>query len=162
MNNMKKYLISACLGGENVRYDGQNCLQQQLKQLIETNQAMMICPEVSGGLATPRLPAEIVGGDGYDVLNHQAKVIDLKGNDVTVAFISGAEETLKLAQKHQITHVILKANSPSCGSNMIYDGSFTGQKIRGVGVSTALLQQHGFEVMTEDEFLVRLNYSSLD
>ena len=159
---MKKYLISACLVGENVRYDGQNCLQQQLKQLIETDQAVMICPEVSGGLAIPRLPAEIVGGDGHDVLNHCARVLDLKGNDVTSAFISGAKKTLNLVKKHQITHIVLKANSPSCGSNMIYDGSFTGQKTRGVGVSTALLQQHGFEVMTEDEFLVRLNNSSLD
>ena len=153
---MKKYLISACLIGENVRYDGKNCLQQQLKQLIETGQAVTICPEVSGGLSTPRPPAEIVGGDGCDVLNHRAKVIDAQDNDVTQAFILGAEKTLKLAQKYQVTHVILKANSPSCGSNMIYDGTFTGQKIHGVGVTTALLEQHGFQVITEDAFLKQL------
>ncbi len=152
----KKYLISACLVGENVRYDGQNCLQQQLKQLIDTNQAVMMCPEVSGGLQTPRLAAEIVGGNGHDVLNHQAKVLDTEGNDVTQAFILGAEKTLKLAQLHQITHIILKANSPSCGSVMIYDGSFTGHKIHGVGVTTALLEQHGFQVLTEDVFLKQL------
>lgn len=148
-----KYLISACLVGENVRYDGQNCLHTQLKSLLKTGQAIMICPEVSGGLSTPRAAAEIVGGDGHAVLKGQAKVIDTQGNDVTQAFIQGAEKTLKLAQHHQVTHVILKANSPSCGSTWIYDGSFSGDKIHGKGVTTALLEQYGFKVMTEDEFL---------
>lgn len=153
---MKKYLISACLVGENVRYDGKNCLQHKLKQLIEMEQAVMICPEVSGGLSTPRLPAEIVGGDGYAVLNGHAKVIDSQGNDVTNEFILGAQKTLKLAQQHQVTHIILKANSPSCSSKLIYDGTFSGTKIQGKGVTTALLEQHGFMVMTEDEFLKQL------
>lgn len=150
---MKKYLISACLTGENVRYDGKNSLQNKLKQLLETDQAVIICPEVSGGLSTPRLAAEIVGGDGHAVLKNQAKVIDTQGNNVSNEFILGAEKTLKLAQYYQVTHVILKANSPSCGSNLIYDGTFSGQKIQGKGVTTALLEQYGFIVMTEDEFL---------
>lgn len=154
---MKKYLISACLVGENVRYDAKNCLQHQLKKLVDTQQAVVICPEVSGGLATPRPPAEILGGEGQDVLNDQAKVIDQQGNDVSQAFILGAEKALKLAQLHQVTHVVLKANSPSCGSTMIYDGSFSGQKIQGQGVTAALLKQHGFNVMTEDEFLATLS-----
>ncbi len=154
---MKKYLISACLVGENVRYDGKNCLQQQLKKLVATGQAVMICPEVSGGLNTPRLPAEIVKGHGVDVLNGQAKVLDTSGNDVSDAFILGATKALKLAQQHQVTHVILKANSPSCGSKLIYDGTFSGQKIQGQGVTTALLEQYGFKVITEDEFLAQFN-----
>lgn len=130
---IKKYLISACLVGENVRYDGKNCLH------VATGQAVMICPEVSGGLNTPRLPAEIFGGDGEDVLNGRAKVLDTSGNDVSDAFILGATKALQLAQQHQVTHVILKANSPSCGSKLIYDGTFSGQKILGQGITTALL-----------------------
>lgn len=151
-----KYLISACLLGENVRYDGKNCMQTQLKQWIEQQQAICICPEVTGGLSTPRLAAEIQGGDGADVLAGKAKVITFAGQDVTAEFIQGAKATLALAQQHQVTHVILKANSPSCGSDLIYDGSFTGQKIQGKGVTTALLEQYGFTVMTEDKFLTQL------
>ena len=150
---MPKYLISACLVGENVRYDGQNCLQQKLRQLVIEQRAVIICPEVSGGLSTPRLAAEIVGGNGEDVLCGKAKVLDSAGNDVSNAFIQGAYKALQLAQKHQITHVILKANSPSCGSELIYDGSFSGNKIQGNGVTSALLKQHGFTVITEDQFL---------
>ncbi|MGE8532477.1 MAG: DUF523 domain-containing protein [Acinetobacter guillouiae] len=153
---MKKYLISACLVGENVRYDAKNCLQHKLKQLVDKQQAVVICPEVAGGLSTPRQPAEIVGGDGYQVLKGQAKVKDANGDDVSAEFILGAEKTLKLAQYHQVTHIILKANSPSCGSQMIYDGSFSGHKISGKGVTAALLEQHGFSVLTEDEFLKQL------
>lgn len=153
---MNKYLISACLVGENVRYDGRNCLQSKLKQLIECKQVITICPEMAGGLNTPRLAAEIIGGDGADVLCGQAKVVDALGKDVSTEFILGAEKTLKLAQQHQITHIILKANSPSCGSNFIYDGTFSGTKIQGKGVTAALLEQHGFLVMTEDEFLQQL------
>ncbi|CAM9212980.1 2-thiouracil desulfurase family protein [Acinetobacter bereziniae] len=152
-----KYLISACLVGENVRYDAQNCLHDKLKQLLDNQHAVVICPEVSGGLSTPRPSAEIVGGDGYAVLLGQAKVQDANGDDVSSAFIQGAEKTLKLAQQHQVTHIVLKANSPSCGSNMIYDGSFSGQKVQGKGVTTALLEQHGFVVLTEDEFLKQLD-----
>lgn len=151
-----KYLISACLIGENVRYDAKNCLQQQLKQLIEQQKAVYICPEVTGGLSIPRLAAEIQGGDGMDVWTGKAKVITAAGQDVSAEFIQGAKATLALAKQHQVTHVILKSNSPSCGSTLIYDGSFTGQKIQGVGVTTALLQQHGFVVMTENEFLSQL------
>ena len=153
---MHKYLISACLIGENVRYDGQNCLQHKLKTLAKTGQAITICPEVCGGLPIPRPPAEIIGGDGKDVLLGYAKVIDHLGNDVSAEFILGAEKTLKLAQHHQVSHVILKANSPSCGSQQIYDGTFSGQKTQGKGVTAALLEQHGFKVMTEDDFLKRL------
>lgn len=150
---MPKYLISACLVGENVRYDGQNCLQQKLRQLVIEQRAVIICPEVSGGLSTPRLAAEIVGGNGEDVLCGKAKVLDSAGNDVSNAFIQGAYKALQLAQKHQITHVILKANSPSCGSELIYDGSFSGNKIQGNGVTSALLKQHRFKLITEDQFL---------
>lgn len=153
---MNKYLISACLVGQNVRYDAKNCLQLKLKQLLDTHQAVVICPEIAGGLSTPRQPAEIINGDGFAVLQGLAKVMDSQGIDVTREFILGAEKTLKLAQQHQVTHVILKANSPSCGSQMIYDGTFSDQKIAGKGVTAALLEQHGFTVMTEEAFLQQL------
>lgn len=153
---MNKYLISACLIGENVRYDGKNCLHNKLRQLIEQEQAVIICPEVAGGLNIPRPAAEIINGDGTDVLQGKAKVIDTLGNDVTQAFILGAQQALKLAQKHQVTRVILKANSPSCGSKLIYDGTFSNTKIIGKGVTAALLEQHGFQIMTEDQFLQQL------
>ena len=148
-----KYLISACLVGEKVRYDGQHSLDPLLKHLINQQRAIMICPEVSGGLNTPRLPAEIVGGTAEDVLNGLAKVIDQSGQDQTQAFIKGAQNTLALAQQHQISYVILKANSPSCGSRYIYDGTFSGNKILGNGITTALLKQHGFQVLDEIQFL---------
>lgn len=152
-----KYLISACLLGQAVRYDGGHCLVEALQQLLATGQAIAFCPEVAGGLSTPRLPAEIVAGDGLHVLAGQAKVLDSAGVDVTAAFVLGAERCLALAQQHQVTHVILKANSPSCGSRQIYDGSFSGQKIDGQGVTAALLKQHGFQVMTEHAFLQQLS-----
>lgn len=148
-----KYLISACLVGENVRYDGKNCYAPALKQLVATQQAMIICPEVAGGLSTPRLPAEIIGGDGIDVLNGRAQVRDSAGNDQSKAFIDGAYQALKLAQAHQVTHVVLKANSPSCGTHKIYDGSFSGIQTVGQGVTAALLTQHGFQVIDENQFL---------
>lgn len=152
-----KYLISACLLGQAVRYDGGHCLVEALQQLLTSGQAIAFCPEVAGGLSTPRLPAEIVAGDGTAVLTGQAKVLDSAGHDVTAAFVAGAKRCLALAQQHQVTHVILKANSPSCGSTQIYDGSFSGQKIDGQGVAAALLHQHGFQVMTEQAFLQQLS-----
>jgi len=155
-----KYLISACLVGENVRYDGKNCYTEKLKQLVLTQQAVMICPEIAGGLSTPRLPAEIVGGDGIDVLNGHAQVLDSAGTDHSAAFVEGAYKALKLAQKFQVTHVVLKANSPSCGSDSIYNGQFNGHKKLGQGVTAALLIQHGFHVLDEDAFLKLLDQPS--
>ncbi|OTG85070.1 DUF523 domain-containing protein [Acinetobacter sp. ANC 4648] len=151
-----KYLISACLIGQNVRYDGQNSLQQKIQQLIVDQCAVSICPEMAGGLSTPRLAAEIIGGHGEDVLTGKAHVLDSAGLDVSNEFIRGAYHALQLAQKYQVTHVILKANSPSCGSKFIYDGSFNGTKILSNGVTAALLKQHGYQVMTEDEFIQTL------
>ena len=139
-----------------VCYDGQDCLLKKLLEHLLPNQYISLCPEVSGGLPIPRLPAEIQSGDGHNVLLHQAHVIDINGADVSDAFIKGAYAALDLAQRFQATHAILKAKSPSCGSDLIYDGSFSGVKIQGQGVTAALLQQHGIIVMTEHEFLQQL------
>ena len=149
----KRYLISACLLGHKVRYDGQDCLLKELLQHLLPAQYVSLCPEVSGGLAIPRPPAEIQSGNGHDILLRHAHVVDINGTDISEAFIQGAYAALDLARRFQVTHAILKANSPSCSSKLIYDGSFTGNKIQGDGVTAALLKQHGMEVMTEDEFL---------
>lgn len=144
-------LVSACLAGEPVRYDGQACLNSTLKQLIQDKKAQMLCPELLGGFTIPRLPAEISGGTGQDVLSGQARIIDSSGLDVTDLYLTGAYRTLAIAQQIKATCIVLKENSPSCGRHKIYDGTFQGQKINGVGITTALLQQHGFEVISENE-----------
>lgn len=149
----KFYLISACLLGHKVRYDGRDCLVKELVNYLLPDQYVTICPEVSGGLPIPRPAAEIQGGTGLEVLKGLAQITDIQGQNVSTTFIQGAYAALKLAQKFQVTHAVLKANSPSCGSKLIYDGSFTGNKIQSDGVTAALFKQHDIEVMTEDEFL---------
>ena len=119
-------VVSSCLAGLKVRYDGGHCLDDKIGRLVKEKKAITVCPEVLGGLPTPRVPAEIVGGDGEDVLDGKARVIN--------------ESTL----------VILKENSPSCGSSMIYNGEFTGEKIAGNGVTAALLKRNGIKVVSED------------
>ena len=152
----KRYFISACLLGQKVRYDGKDCLVKELLESLVPNQYISLCPEIAGGLSTPRPPAEIQSGSGSDVLKHEVCVIDAVGTNVSFAFIEGAYQALKLAQDFQVTHAILKAKSPSCGSGMIYDGSFSGNKISGDGVTAALFKQYGMVVMTEIEFLETL------
>jgi uncharacterized protein YbbK (DUF523 family) len=111
----------------------------------------------------PRPPAEIVDADGDTVLAGHARVVDRNGRDVTLEFIQGAREVLALAQSLMIKLALLKGNSPSCGNTTIYDGSFSGRKIKGPGVTAALLMQHGIRVFNEKEIeqadavLARLN-----
>lgn len=144
-------LISACLIGEPVRYDGRSYLHTTLQQLFLNKKAHALCPELLGGFSTPRLPAEIVGGTGQDVLDGKAKIADSSGLDVTELYLKGAYRTLEIARQIQATCVVLKENSPSCGSQKIYNGTFQGERITGVGITTALLQRHGFEVISENE-----------
>ncbi|PRX35571.1 uncharacterized protein YbbK (DUF523 family) [Orenia metallireducens] len=143
--------VSSCLLGEDCRYSGNNNYDRRITELLEDEEVISICPEVLGGLSTPRPPAEIQGGDGKGVLEGIARVIDKEGNDVTVSFIEGARESLALIKEHGCSLAILKAKSPSCGSRVIYDGSFSGNKKAGVGVTTALLQKEGIEVFNEEE-----------
>lgn len=147
------YLISACLAGHPVRYDSKSYHYEQIQRLIQQGKVITACPELLGGLSCPRLPAEIQNGNGADVLNGTAQVIDAVGQDVSQAFIQGAYRTLELAQLHHIQTVVLKENSPSCGRHWIYDGSFNAQKIKGMGVTATLLLQHGFQVISENQFL---------
>lgn len=113
----------------------------------------MICPEVAGGLPIPREPAEIVGGDGFDVWDHQAKVMTISGKDVTEAYKKGAINAYQVLMEKQISTLILKANSPSCGSSTIYDGSFTGSLKEGIGVATAYFLQQKISVCSEEEWM---------
>lgn len=124
-------LVSSCLAGLDVRYNGTNCLNDKIRKLVEENKAITICPELLGGFSTPREPAEIIGGNGEDVLDGKAKVVEKSGKDVTQLYIKGAYSTLKQAIKLNATLVVLKENSPSCGSLTIYNGEFTGKKLWG-------------------------------
>lgn len=150
-------VVSACLAGLKVRYNGTHCLNSRIQKMVEENKVTTVCPELLGGFSTPREPAEIVGGDGEDVLNGRAKVIQKSGKDVTELYVKGAYETLKKAKEVDATIVVLKEYSPSCGSEMIYNGEFKSEKITGNGVTTALLRKNGFKVISEEDLVDVLN-----
>lgn len=143
-------LVSSCLAGQKVRYNGTDCLNRNIQRLLDENKVTTVCPELLGGFSIPREPAEIVGGNGEDVLDGRAKVISKTGADVTDMYIKGAIETLIIAREVSASIVILKENSPSCGSSMIYNGEFKGVKLAGSGVTTALLRKNGIEVISEE------------
>jgi len=144
--------VSACFAGIHCRFDQRHQQVDEILELVKKGEAIPICPEQMGGLSTPRSPAEIVGGDGEDVLDGKAKVINREGKDVTEAFLQGAREALRIAQTVGAQKAILKERSPSCGSCMIYDGSFSGKKKPGIGVTAALLRRHGIEVCSEENW----------
>ena len=118
--------------------------------MIAEGRAVLVCPEVDGGLGTPRPPAEIVGGDGNDVLDARARVVTVDGDDVTDAYIEGARAALEAARASGAGAAILKARSPSCGSDGVYDGTFTRTLVDGEGVTAALLRREGLEMTTEE------------
>lgn len=154
-------LVSSCLAGLNVRYDGENCLYVKIRELIDEEKAVSVCPEVLGGLSIPREPAEIIGGDGEDVLDEKARVVTISGQDVTAEFLKGAYAALEKSKEIGARLIILKESSPSCGSSKIYDGKFSGRKIAGNGVTSALLKRNGFKVISEVQFLEYLKRESL-
>lgn len=141
---MKKILVSACLIGNNCKYDGNNNLVDAIKALYEKGEVIAVCPEMLGGLSAPRPPCEIVEEAG------ELKVIGKDGNDYTTQFKKGAMLTLEEALKNDISLAILKARSPSCGSSKIYDGTFSGKLIDGNGVTAQLLIDNGIKVITEN------------
>jgi uncharacterized protein YbbK (DUF523 family) len=144
-------LVSSCLAGIECRYDGTHCLKEKIRCLVEEKKAVTVCPELLGGFFTPRQSAEIVGGTGKDVLAGNAKVIEKSGRDVTDLYVKGAYKTLEMALKLQVTHVVLKQFSPSCGSKAIYNGTFSGEIIQGEGVTSALLSKTGIIVLSEED-----------
>ncbi|WP_300348704.1 DUF523 domain-containing protein [Clostridium sp.] len=145
-------LISACLCGVNCKYSGGNNLNENIAKIFKEGKAVLACPEVLGGLSTPRISCEIVGGTGKDVLEGKAKVISKDGDDLTESFIKGAYKTLSMAKKINAEYVILKTKSPSCGLGVICSGKFNGEKKEGNGITSELLLQNGFKVKTENDF----------
>jgi len=149
---MAKILVSACLAGEKCKYSGGHNLVPAIAALVRQGKAVPVCPEALGGLPIPRPPAEIQGGDGYDVLAGRARVVDNTGRDVTAEFCRGAASTLALARELNPVLVVFKEKSPSCGSQQIYNGTFSATTSPGTGVTAALLKQHGFQVINEKLF----------
>lgn len=136
-------LVSACLLGRPCRYDGTAATDPAVLAARDSCTFIAICPEVDGGLPTPRTPAEIVGGDGYDVLEGRARVIDRDGVDRTEYYLAGARAALEAAQQSGATEAWLKSRSPACGCGTIYDGTFSGKITSGVGVATAIFLKAG-------------------
>lgn len=145
-----KILVSACLLGVQCKYSGGSNLTQGLAQALQAagHSLVPVCPEVYGGLPTPRTPAERVG----------ERVLTKDGCDVTAQYQKGAAAAVQLAQLTGCTAAVLKANSPSCGCGTIYDGTFRHRKIAGDGVTAELLQAHGIFVYNEDNFNELLHY----
>ncbi len=149
---MEKILVSRCLLGHAVRYDGgaHGPLDLLLRWQAE-GRVVALCPELAGGLPTPRPPAEIPGGQGGAVLDGLATVRTQAGVDVGAAFRAGAAAALALVREHGIRLAVLKARSPSCGNRETYDGSFGGRRVAGEGVAAAALRRAGVQVFSEEE-----------
>jgi uncharacterized protein YbbK (DUF523 family) len=146
-----KVLVSSCLLGESVRYHGGDALVESdvLDRWRAEGRVVPTCPETSAGLPVPRSPAEIVGGDGVEVLKGGAYVGDRTGKDVTQAFLKGASDAVDLAVAQGARLAILKDGSPSCGTTYVYDGTFRGQRSPGSGVTAARLAERGIRVFNE-------------
>jgi uncharacterized protein YbbK (DUF523 family) len=152
---MLKILVSACLAGHPVRYNGaaKTARDAWFARWRAEGRLVIVCPEVAAGFPTPRPPAEIqLRRSGADVLNHTASIDDNTGEDVTALFIAGAQHALRRAQAEQCRYALLADGSPSCGSTFIYDGEFSGVTHAAAGVTATLLQQHGIRVFAESQF----------
>lgn len=134
-----RILLSACLLGVNCRYNGTGGRLEEMETLMELAELIPVCPEIVGGLPTPRPPAERIG----------AKVMTCQGDEVTAAYERGAQESLRLARMFGAKLALMKERSPSCGAGEIYDGSFSHTRVRGDGVAAALLKQNGLEIYGE-------------
>ena len=157
---MIKVLVSACLVGERVRYDGTKvtCDSEILISWKIDGMIVPFCPEVAGNLPVPRPAAEIINGTGADVLQKYTGVFNIKGQDVTQSFIRGAEKALAITRKMKISLAILKDRSPSCGKTCIYDGSFSKVRRSGNGVTAALLEKNGIRLFNENEIKKAATY----
>ena len=132
-----KIIVSACLLGENCKYSGGNNYSEKVIRFLEGHEVIPVCPEVLGGLPTPRVPAEIVDG----------VVTNAQGVSVDREFRLGAEKALEIARREQAELAILQSRSPSCGTKQIYDGTFSGQKIPGQGIFAAMLKNAGIPIL---------------
>lgn len=136
-------LVSACLLGICCKYNGEHNYTAAVEKLREKYALVPVCPEQLGGLTTPRSPSEIRG----------AGVFSREGADVTGQYLRGAGETLKIARLFQCTCAVLKSGSPSCGQGEVYDGTFSGKKIPGDGITVQMLKENGIQVFSEKEIL---------
>ena len=168
MTAPKRLLVSACLIGQPVRYDGATNTNkvQHLEHWLQRWQAegrlVPVCPESLGGLPTPRPAAEIINADGDKVLDGLGQVETADQTSVTDQFILGAQATLATAQREEINAALLAARSPSCGKGLIYDGSFTRQPTEGNGVTVALLLRHNIQCFTPDDADALIAFMELD
>jgi len=134
-------LVSACLAGVKCRYDGKDNANAKVIDLVKKGIALPVCPEQLGGLQTPRIPAEIIDD----------KVINKKGENITLQFRKGAKEALNIAKLAGCNKAILKQRSPSCGYGKIYDGTHTGKIIEGLGITAKLFLENNIIILTEDD-----------
>ncbi len=143
---MEKVIVSACLIGNNCKYNGGNNKNEKIIEFLKDKEVILVCPEVMGGMDTPRLKSEIINEDG------ELKVINENGEDVTSFFVEGANIALRRAIANGAKLAIVKEKSPSCGYKKIYNGKFDGVKVNGSGVFTRLLIENGIKILTEDDF----------
>ena len=136
-----KIMVSACLTGENCKYNGGNNYSEKVAALFAGNEIIAVCPEVMGGLPTPRIPSEIQNG----------AVVNQSGVSVDREFRLGAEKCLEIAEREQPELIIFQSRSPSCGVKQRYDGSFSGKLIDAPGVTAQLLMEHGFRVSDAED-----------
>jgi uncharacterized protein YbbK (DUF523 family) len=141
------YIVSACLAGFNTRYDGGNALHEKVKALVARGEAIAVCPEQLGGLPTPRIPVQFDAGDGSGLLDGMGRVLGSGGDDLSAALVSGARETLRIAQLYGATKAVLKDGSPSCGVTYVYR---VGSRCAGRGVCAELLERNNIKVVTAD------------
>lgn len=139
---MDRYIVSACLVGKNTKYSGGNNLNEKIVEFLKDKEYILVCPEVSGGLPIPRFPSEI----------KKDKVINSIGKDVTFEFKLGTQKEIDRVKEFGATKAILKSKSPSCGVNIIYDGTFSGNTISGDGIFVKELKKIGIEILTELDF----------
>ncbi|MBO4616500.1 MAG: DUF523 domain-containing protein [Lachnospiraceae bacterium] len=132
-----KIMVSACLLGTNCKYSGGNNYNEKVIEFVKGHEVIPVCPEVAGGLPTPRTPCEIVNG----------VVTNADGESKDKEFRAGAAKCLEMAKEKEIDMAILQSRSPSCGVNQIYDGTFSGTRIPGSGIFASLLKENGFKVI---------------
>ncbi len=136
-----KIMVSACLLGQNCKYNGGNNLNEKVMRLLRSHEVIPVCPEIAGGLPVPRTPCEIVNGE----------ILSAKGESKDREFRKGAAECLGIAKEKDIDLAILQSRSPSCGVKQVYDGSFSGKLIDGMGVFASMLKENGFRVIDAED-----------
>jgi len=140
------YLISSCLAGVRCRYDGSDNGDDEIIEFMKEGDCIIACPEVLGGLDTPRVPCEILNVDG------EKHVVNREGKDLTEEFMDGAHRTLEICRAAGVTAAILKFRSPSCGFGRVYDGTFSGELVEGNGLAADLLHKNGIKIYSENNW----------